>query len=122
MLALQSVIYGSDLLAENMNAMQYTYTKAALCCRIEDIDAALDELERAVLYAEQFAAYDEASCYTSPMQSGCDTVQRAFWSKNAFEDLYDELFKSGKEKYAALHNHPRFKAIADKVSLSSAEK
>lgn len=121
MLALQSVIFGSELLGENMNAMQYAYTKAALYCRIGDSDAALDELERAVSYAEGFAAYNEDTCYASPMRNGCETVPHTFWSQSAFDDLYDELYESGKEKYAVLHNTSRYKAIAEKVGRSCAK-
>lgn len=121
MLALQFVIFGSELLAENMNAMQYADTKAALYCRIGNIDAALDELERAVSYAERFAAYDADACYASPMRYGCETVPHTFWSQSAFEDLYDELYESGKEKYAILHNTSRFNAIAEKIGQSCAK-
>lgn len=113
MLALQSVIYGNDLLAENMNAMVYAYTKAAANCRLGNKDAALYDLETAVSHAEKFAAYDEEASYGSPFQEGCTTMKRSHWSQSAFADLHDEL--SGKEKYVALQGSPKFQEILEKV-------
>ena len=115
MLALQSIVYGDELLAQNMTATQYTYTKAALYCRLGNIDAALDELDKAIVYAEKFDSYDEDSTYKSPMQNGRETEHRSLWSQSAFDDLYDEFYESGKEKYTALHGNPRFESIAEKV-------
>lgn len=118
MLALQSVVYGDELLAGNMNAVQYTYTKATLYCRIGNIDAALAELEKAVVYAEKFDTYNESATYTSPMQYGCKTLPRSHWSQSAFDDLHDEFYDSGKEKYTVLHGNVRFEAIAEQVRNS----
>lgn len=115
LLTLQSALCGDDLLAENRAAMQCAYTKAALHCRLGNTDSALDELDAAIVYAEKFAAYDEHAVYTSPMQDGIETLRRSHWSQSAFADLYDELYDSGKEKYAALHDNPRFEMIAQKV-------
>ena len=115
MLALQSVVFGDDLLAQNMTAMQFAYTKAALYCRLGNADAALGALNDAVTCADKFAAYDEHAAYTSPMQYGCETLPRSHWSQSAFDDLYDALFESGKESYTALHGDPRFEKIAERV-------
>lgn len=116
MFALQSVIYGNDLLSENMNAMVYAYTKAAANCRIGNKAAALNDLEAAVSHAEKFAAYDEKASFCSPLQKGCAALKRSHWSRSAFEDLYDELSgNEGKKKYAALQEHPGFQALLEKV-------
>lgn len=118
MLALQSVVYGNNPLAGNMKAVQYMYTKATLYCRIGNINAALDELEKAVVYAEKFDAYDEGATFTSSMQYGCKTLPRSHWSQSAFDDLHDEFYSSGKEKYTVLHGNVRFEAIAERICSS----
>lgn len=118
MLALQSVVYGNDPLAGNMKAVQYMYTKATLYCRIGNINAALDELEKAVVYAEKFDAYDEGATFTSSMQYGCKTLPRSHWSQSAFDDLHDEFYGSGKVKYTVLHGNVRFEAIAERICSS----
>lgn len=119
MLALQSVIYGNELLAGNMKAMQYAYIKAALYCQIGNIDAALDELEKAVVYAEKFDTYDEDAAYASPMQYGRETLPRSHWSQSAFDDLHNEFYGSGREKYTVLRGNARFEALAERVNRSS---
>lgn len=118
MLALQSVVFGDELLAYNMTAMQFTYTKAALYCQLGNTDAALHALDDAVVYADKFASYDEHAAYASPMQYSRETLPQSHWSQSAFDDLYDELFESGKEKYTTLHGNPRFEEITERVRNS----
>lgn len=106
-----------------MNAMVYTYTKAAANCRIGNRDAALHDLETAFSYAEKFAVYDEKAVFCSPFRKGCATLPRSHWSRSAFEDLYDELL-GGEEnqKYADLHDNPGFEVILEKVRQAAAKK
>ena len=120
LLSLQSLIHGDELLSENINAVFYSYTKAALYCRVGETEKALDELEKAVVYAEKFRDYDENAHYTSTLQRGQTTSPRTLWSHSAFADLWDEFFDSGKEKYALLHGNPRFEAILAQVQAAVA--
>ena len=116
-LKLQTIIFGENLMAENMTAGMCAYTKAALWCRLGNKENALSELEAAFAFAERFQNYDESGHYDSAMQNGLETLPRSAWSNSAYVDLYNELLdKTCKEKYAFLQNDPRFDAIVQKVS------
>ncbi len=115
-LKLQAIVFGEDLLAENMNAVMCAYTKAALWCDLGDRENAIAELEAALACAEKFQNYNESGRYDSAMQKGCETLPRSAWSNSAYVDLYNELSdKRRKENYALLQGDPRFETIVQKV-------
>ena len=114
-LSLQAIVYGKELCDKNFESVIYSYKKAEFYCKLNITDKALECLEQAITYAQEYAEYDENALYTSAMQRERKVLPRSHWSQSAFDDLYDELFESGKDKYLLLHGQARFDSICEMV-------
>ena len=85
---------------------------------MDDKNNALDYLEKAYTYAEQFKRYEDGDKYQSVPLKNVESLPHHHWSRSAFEDMFDQL--TNQKGYDVIRNTPRFIALLEKVKANSA--
>ena len=112
-LTVQKTVYGDKLCDQNFDTYKLNMNIADVYLRMENEDTALDYLETAYTYAEQFKGYEDGDKYQSMALKNVESLAHHRWSRSAFEDMLDEL--TNQNRYDVIRNGPRFKNIIEKL-------
>ena len=115
-LTVQEIIYGDKLCDQNFDAYILNMNIADIYLRMDDKDNALNYLEKAYIYAEQFNCYKDGENYQSVSLKNIESLPHSHWSRSAFDDMLDNL--TNENKYDVIRNNPRFIAILEKTNAN----
>ncbi len=119
-ISLLDLLYGQHKFGWHYEVYECHRMAAALHLFAGDEDAALDRLEKALVEAEKFGAYEDSDRYPDVclLFKGYEVTAHSHWARSALADMWQYMQQ---DRYTPLRENPRFMAILDTLKAHTGE-